>query len=371
MSFNTPQKPDRVSISQEEKEFLTLQEALRLTEINKSFHDNHVLADISFNIYRGEVVAILGPSGCGKSTLLMLIAGIEKQDSGDIYWDGNLISDIPPHRRGFGLMFQDYILFPHMNVQENIAFGLKMNGLEKPEVEERSAEVMDLVGLRGFGDRDVSSLSGGEQQRVALARSLAPNPKLLMLDEPLASLDRSLRERLIDDLRRILHQLQQTAIYVTHDQEEAFAISDRVVLIKQGRIEQIGKPEEIYRQPSTLFVANFLGETNTVPGTAIRHGGEYLVKTELGIFPIDSSMEGPVTVLFRQDAADLDGQGEITLTGRLIEKTFRGNICRATLKVNGTQLEFNFISSTKLPAEGEEIQISLNSDHALLVFPTD
>jgi ABC-type Fe3+/spermidine/putrescine transport system ATPase subunit len=346
-------------------------EALRLTDINKSYEDNHVLAGISFDIHKGEIVAILGPSGCGKSTLLMLIAGIEKQDSGDIYWDGALINEVPPHRRGFGLMFQDYVLFPHMSVHENVAFGLKMNGLGKSPVEERAAAVMDLVGLKGFGGRDVSSLSGGEQQRVAMARSLAPNPKLLMLDEPLASLDRSLRERLIDDLRRILRDLQQTAIYVTHDQEEAFAIADRIVLLQEGRIEQIGRPEEIYSLPATLFVANFLGLTNTLSGTAVFRENQYLVETKLGNFPLENPIEGPVTVLLRHDAAILDDHGEIKLHGRLIEKSFRGNICQAVIEVNGTELEFNFLSTTELPTEGEQIQITINPQQALLVYPSE
>jgi ABC-type Fe3+/spermidine/putrescine transport system ATPase subunit len=315
------------------------------------------LKGISFGIHKGEIMAILGPSGCGKSTLLMIIAGIEKQDSGEVYWNGT------------GLMFQDYVLFPHMSVHDNVAFGLKMNSMGKVAAEERALEVMDLVGLKGFGKRDVNSLSGGEQQRVALARSLAPNPNLLMLDEPLASIDRSLRERLIDDLRKILRSLQQTAIYVTHDQEEAFAIADRIVLLRQGTIAQIGVPEEIYRQPASLFVANFLGLTNTFSGTVVNNKDQRLLKTPFGIFPINTSLEGPVTVLLRHDAANLDGHGEVELHGQLIEKTFKGNICQAVILVNDLEFEFNFLSTTQLPDRGADIQISIDPHKSLLVYP--
>lgn len=343
--------------------------ALRLLGISKAFDNDPVLAGISFDLFKGEIVAILGPSGCGKSTLLMIIAGIEKQDAGDVYWNGTLINELPPHRRGFGLMFQDYVLFPHLSVYDNVAFGLRMDGLDKPAVEKRTLEAMNLVGLKGFDERDVNSLSGGEQQRVALARSLAPYPKLLMLDEPLASIDRSLRDRLTDDLRTILQGLEQTAIYVTHDQEEAFAIADRIVLMNEGMIEQIGTPEEIYRSPASLFTAKFLGLTNTFSGTALKRGQYHIVETILGTFPHEYPFEGPVTVLLRHDAAKLDGQGELSLTGRLIAKSFRGNICQAVFLVNEIELEFNFLSTTELPDVGEIIQFSIDPQQAILLYP--
>lgn len=354
-----------------DKELLGAQPVLLLSGIYKSFEEVQVLAGISFGILEGEILAILGPSGCGKSTLLSIIAGIEPPDDGQIFWDGSQINNIPPHRRGFGLMFQDYMLFPHMNVFENVAFGLKMSRMESDAIQIRVIETLELVGLVGFGERDVSSLSGGEQQRVALARSLAPRPGLLMLDEPLGSVDRTLRERLMVDLRRILRQTQQTAIYVTHDQEEAFAIADRVVLMHQGKVEQSGKPEEIYRQPASIFVARFLGMTNLVEGEAVIDGEKNFIETSLGRFPTTNSIEGRVTVLLRPESATLNGRSGIQLHGKLVEKTFRGNLCQATISINGTPLDFQFLSSTDLPAEGEDIQLSLDPKEGILVFPPE
>ncbi len=342
--------------------------ALRITNIFKAFADKLVLTGITFDIRSGEIVALLGPSGCGKSTLLSIIAGIEKQDDGNIFWMGAPIDHVPPHRRGFGLMFQDNVLFPHLNVFENVAFGLKMSGMEKDRILVKVSDTLELVGLKGFENRDVNSLSGGEQQRVALARALAPQPGLLMLDEPLGSIDRSLRERLMSELRRILRQTQQTAIYVTHDQEEAFAIYDRIVLMRQGKVEQIAKPEEIYRRPATLFRARFLGLTNLIPGNARAKNNQHFVDTSLGSFPISKPLRGPVTVLIRPESALLNGHTGVLLQGKLVEKTFRGNLCQVRISINGTLLEFNFLSNSDLPNEGEDIQLSLNPQDPIIAF---
>jgi len=342
--------------------------ALRITNIFKAFADKQVLTGITFDISSGEIVALLGPSGCGKSTLLSIIAGIEKQDDGKIYWRGSPLDQVPPHRRGFGLMFQDNVLFPHLNVFENVAFGLKMSGMEKDSILVNVSDILELVGLKGLENRDVNSLSGGEQQRVALARALAPQPGLLMLDEPLGSIDRSLRERLMSELRRILRQMQQTAIYVTHDQEEAFAISDRIVLMRQGKVEQIGKPEEIYRRPATLFTARFLGLTNLIPGIARAENNQHFVDTSLGSFPISKPLRGSVTVLIRPESAILNGHTGVLLQGKLVEKTFRGNLCQVRISINGTRLKFNFLSNSDLPDEGEDIQLSLDPQDAIIAF---
>jgi ABC-type Fe3+/spermidine/putrescine transport system ATPase subunit len=341
---------------------------LKISGIFKSYAEKQVLAGITFEIYPGEIIALLGPSGCGKSTLLSIIAGIENPDQGNIIWMGVPIDRLPPHKRGFGLMFQDNVLFPHLNVYENVAFGLKISGMDKDHIAVKVADLLELVGLKGFEQRDVNSLSGGEQQRVALARSLAPQPGLLMLDEPLGSIDRTLRERLMGELRQVLRQLRQTAIYVTHDQEEAFAIADRIVLMQEGKVEQVGRPQEIYRRPVSLFAATFLGLTNLISGVVRVENGQYFLETTLGKFPISKGPEGPVTVLIRPDSASLDGQDGISIHGKLIELTFLGDLCQARISSNDMQLTFNFLSSSDLPDEGEDIKLYLDPQEAITIF---
>ena len=285
------------------------QPILQITEIEKSFGEVKVLSGITFDQFPGEVIALLGPSGCGKSTLLGIIAGIENPDHGNILWKGARINDLPPHRRGFGLMFQEDVLFPHMNVFENVAFGLKMQKKDKGDIQEKVEEILGLVGLQDLKERNVNTLSGGEQQRVALARSIAPQPGLLMLDEPLSSLDRALRDRLLGEIRRILKELNQTAIYVTHDQEEAFSIADRIVLMRAGKVEQIGTPEDIYNHPISSFAALFLGLSNLIAGKVIIDNNLSFVDSALGQIPFSGDYQGSITLLIRPDSAviNLDG----------------------------------------------------------------
>lgn len=241
--------------------------SLEVRSLSKTFGPIRAVDDVSFSLDRGEIVALLGPSGSGKSTLLALIAGLEMPDTGEILWDGESLANVPPHRRGFGLMFQDYALFPHKNVTQNVGFGLQMQGKGRAEIAGGVKWALELVGLAGFEERDVNTLSGGEQQRVALARSLAPHPRLLMLDEPLGALDRALRERLLIDLPTILARLNQTALYVTHDQEEAFALANRVLIMRAGKVVQEGTRSEIFAHPASPFVAEFLGLSRVTPVT--------------------------------------------------------------------------------------------------------
>lgn len=340
---------------------------LKIKDIRKSFGNKDALRGVSFDVSEGEIVALLGPSGCGKSTLLAIIAGLLVPDSGEVYWDGKPLSGIPPHKRGFGLMFQDYALFPHMNVYKNIAFGLRFDHNQN-RLDQKVVKAIDLVGLRGFERRDISTLSGGEQQRVALARSIAPEPRLLMLDEPLGSLDRNLRERLIFELREILRLLNQTAIYVTHDQEEAFAIADCVVLMREGQIEQIGTPQEIYQHPASSFVARFLEMTNLLPGVFIERDGKKLVSTIIGEFPIEEDYHGKVTLLIRPDQINLNDLAKITLIGTVFAKSFRGNLQRIVVDIKGQQLQFNFPSNTPLPEKGKTISLKIDPHKAIQVF---
>jgi ABC-type Fe3+/spermidine/putrescine transport system ATPase subunit len=342
--------------------------SLRVEQITKTFGETLALGDVSFDVAEGEIVAVLGPSGCGKSTLLAVIAGLETPERGEVFWSDEPLRGVAPHLRGFGLMFQDYALFPHMNVYDNVAFGLRMLGMTSEEVDARIADALDLVGLHGFEKRDISTLSGGEQQRVALARSLAPRPKLLMLDEPLGSLDRTLRERLLLDLRGILRQLDQTAIYVTHDQEEAFAIADRVVLMNRGAIVQIGTPQAVHAHPASPFVARFLGLENLLQGTAIPKEGLTHIETALGAFTTIDRHEGDVTVLLRPNAARLDSSGNFHLKARLMERSFRGTLCRAVFAVGDVQLTFEFLSGVDLPEIGQTIELSFVPETAIQVL---
>jgi thiamine transport system ATP-binding protein len=214
---------------------------------------------VDLDVADGEIVCILGPSGSGKSSLLRAVAGLEPDAHGVVSWDGHDLARVPPHRREFGLMFQDHALFPHRDVQGNVAFGLRMQRLPRAEIEARTASTLALVGLAGFERRRIRELSGGEQQRVALARALAAEPRLLMLDEPLGALDRALRERLVAELRALFVRLGLTTLFVTHDHDEAFALADRLVVLHAGRIEQVGPPADVWQRPANEFVARFLG----------------------------------------------------------------------------------------------------------------
>ena len=279
---------------------------LELNHITKTYERAPLLHDISLTVEHSEIVCLLGPSGSGKTTLLRIIAGLEQADSGDVFFDGENLRGVPVHQRGFGMMFQDLALFPHKNVFDNVAFGLRMKNTPRNEIRSRVAETLDLVGLGGFTVRNVNNLSGGEQQRVALARSLAPRPRLLMLDEPLGALDRILREQLIADVRAILKRVGMTAVYVTHDQDEAFTIADRIAIVQEGRIAQIGLPEEIYRAPANAFVARFLGLANLFEGQS-RDGK---IETELGIFEDANRAEEKRVVLIRAEHIKINDTGD-------------------------------------------------------------
>lgn len=252
---------------------------LSLKNLSKRFDKTQAVAEVSLDVERGEFFGLLGPSGCGKTTTLRMIAGLETPDSGAIKFDGNDVTNLPAERRGFGMVFQNYALFPHLNVFENVAFGLRARHRPKPEIKERVKSALELVQLPGYEKRRVDELSGGQQQRVAIARAIAIEPALLLFDEPLSNLDVTLREETRSELRELVGRLGLTAVYVTHDQEEAFALCDRISVMVGGRILQTGKPRELYEQPDQLSVAQFLGRNNLIRAMRLSSS-----KSELGEF---------------------------------------------------------------------------------------
>jgi ABC-type Fe3+/spermidine/putrescine transport system ATPase subunit len=342
-------------------------QGLSVINVSKSFGRVTALANISVEVQGGQTTCLLGPSGCGKSTLLNLIAGLDHPDAGELFWEGHSLSGIPPHRRNFGLMFQDYALFPHLNVFDNIAFGLRMAHLPDNQVRERVSALLDQVGLSGFESRDVNTLSGGEQQRVALARSLAPGPRLLMLDEPLGALDRSLREGLVQELRYLLRQDELTVIYVTHDQQEAFALADQVIVMNAGRVEQSGTPQQIYRQPASVFVARFLGLTNLLPCEVRLEENGWVAKSRIGDIALENGSSGNAVALLRSDAAVIGTERTGVFQGVVTGASFRGDVWRLEVVVQDTRLTFEFASYAEIPQPGSRIFFGLDAQKITLL----
>ncbi|MER7761983.1 ABC transporter ATP-binding protein [Streptomyces sp. NPDC097619] len=304
---------------------------LTLDEVTVRFGERAVLDAVDLAVAEHEIVCVLGPSGSGKSTLLRVVAGLQETAAGRVLLGGADQSAVPVHRRGVGLMFQDHQLFPQRDVGGNVAFGLRMHGVARAERDRRVAELLDLVGLPGAAGRAVSSLSGGEQQRVALARALAPRPRLLMLDEPLGQLDRGLRERLVVELRALFGRLGTTVLAVTHDQGEAFALADRVVVMRDGRVAQAGTPLEVWRRPASEFVARFLGFDNVVPATVRGPVAE----TAWGAVPVPAgSAPGECLLLVRPAGVRLVPVGE-GLACAVVSRTFRGTHVALALAPEG------------------------------------
>lgn len=311
---------------------------VELVRLRKEFGNLTAVDDIDLEIERGEFFSLLGPSGCGKTTTLRMISGFEQPTDGAIKLDGRNATDIPPNDRDTNLVFQHLSLFPHMTVEENIGYGLKKAGVDKSERAELISEYLSLVDLKGFEDRKPGQLSGGQQQRVALARSLVNRPGILLLDEPLASLDRNLRQRMEVELRRIQESVQSAFFYVTHDQEVAMTLSDRLAIMNDGRIEQVGTPQEIYNEPATKFVADFIGDSNFFDGTARETGDEMLIELEEDGGPVFTTQvtvsEGPVTVGIRPENIRLSARGDGDWTGTVREQYFQGDQTRYVMDSN-------------------------------------
>lgn len=317
---------------------------LEVRQVSVAFSGNRVLDELSLEIQPGIVAAVLGASGSGKTTLLRVVAGLQRPDTGAIWWQGANVTDTPPHLRNFGLMFQDYALFPHRSVSGNVAFGLEMHGF--PDRAKRVEEVLEMVGLAGQGDRSVNTLSGGEQQRVGLARALAPKPDMLMLDEPLGALDRSLRDRLVFELKELFTDLDLTVLYVTHDQHEAFSIADDIVVLEGGRVVQHSAPEDVWSAPATPFVAELLGMTVLSPAQAREITGDD--RTSVALRPENASIDPSGTIEATVSAVGFSGGHYV-----VVVHTPSGTVLTAT---SGTR-----------PTIGQRVNVSLHADAVVVL----
>ena len=335
-----------------------------LKNITKTYDDTDVLKDINLYIRDGEFLTLLGPSGCGKTTMLRLIAGFTLPDNGQILVDGKDISGVPPYRRQVNTVFQKYALFPHLNVFDNIAFGLKIQKLPKDEIESRVNEMMELVNLAGYGSRYIDQLSGGQQQRVAIARALVNRPRVLLLDEPLGALDLKLRKEMQLELKRLQREMNITFIYVTHDQEEALTMSDTVVVMNGGKVQQIGTPEDIYNEPKNAFVADFIGDSNIVDGVMHR---DFLVSFSGVQFPcVDRGFarEQSVQVVVRPEDIEVVSPVEGQLVGVVNDVIFKGVHFEMHVECEGREW---LIHSTRACTPGETIgmRIGPNEIHIM------
>jgi spermidine/putrescine transport system ATP-binding protein len=347
---------------------------VELRGVVKRYGTQLALRELDLAIEDGEFFCLLGPSGCGKTTTLNLIGGFIAPTAGTIWLNGRRIDTLPPHRRPVNTVFQSYALFPHMTVLENVGFGLRMDRVSKAEARKRAAETLALVGLEAFGDRSPSQLSGGQQQRVAVARALVKRPSVLLLDEPLGALDLKLRQRLQLELTQIHREVGTTFVYVTHDQEEAMAMADRIAVLDQGRIEQLGTPQEIYRRPASRFVADFIGHANFLDVTV---EGDVAVLADGTKVPCAGGRpDGPATLMLRPEVlrlADAEAPPPGALLGRTVQSAFLGaqvrvNVVRESV---GASLDVSLHGGdgTAMPAPGTEVAIVWDAADGLLLGP--
>ena len=332
---------------------------IALQGVSKSFDGETVLKEIDLNIHDGEFMTLLGPSGCGKTTTLRIISGFETPDTGVVSFDGKVINDLPPYKRQINTVFQKYALFPHLNVYDNIAFGLKLKKTDREVICEKVEEMLRLVNLRGFEKRRVNTLSGGQQQRVAIARALINEPKVLLLDEPLGALDLKLRKDMQKELKEIQHKTGITFVYVTHDQEEALSMSDTVVVMADGQIQQIGTPTDIYNEPVNAFVADFIGESNILDGMMLedckaRFAGHTFTCVDKGFAPREM-----VDIVIRPEDVDVVPVEKGMLTGKVTGVTFKGDYYEIIVDV----CNFKWMLETSdFVGEGEAIGLSIDPD---------
>jgi putative spermidine/putrescine transport system ATP-binding protein len=348
---------------------------LSIQSVRKSFGPTTVVQDFNLDVGTGEFVSFLGPSGCGKTTVLRMVAGFEEPTSGSVVIGGKDVTRLKPNQRNIGMVFQAYALFPNLTVAQNIAFGLKVAGVSKADTDSRVAEMLNLIKLPQFGDRYPYQLSGGQQQRVALARAIAPKPKLLLLDEPLSALDAKVRVSLRDEIRSIQKELGITTVFVTHDQEEALSISDRIVVMYGGKAEQVGTPFEIYNRPSTKFVANFVGTLNVLEGT-VTDASSGKVKVGVGEVMLKGKLNGSkagdtLSLALRPEAISLGRQPgrDATLGGEISEVSFLGSVIRVRVGLGKDTVSLDTFNSpaSPPPTVGEKAEISFSPDDVLVL----
>ena len=328
-----------------------------LSHIFKSYDGDLILDDLSLSVKENSFVTLLGPSGCGKTTTLRIIGGFEKPDKGQVIFDGEDITNMPPNKRQLNTVFQKYALFTHMSIAENIAFGLKIKGKSKSYIDDKIKYALKLVNLDGFENRSVDSLSGGQQQRIAIARAIVNEPKVLLLDEPLGALDLKLRQYMQYELIRLKNELGITFIYVTHDQEEALTMSDTIVVMNQGYIQQIGTPEMIYNEPVNAFVADFIGDSNIINGTMIQDKVVEILGVKIPCVDEGFGCNTPVDVVIRPEDVDLVKPEEGTLTGTVTHLIFKGVHYEMEVTANGFEW---LVHSTDMFPVGQQVGLHVD-----------
>ncbi|HCM64179.1 MAG TPA: ferric ABC transporter ATP-binding protein [Morganella sp. (in: Bacteria)] len=338
---------------------MTQHSFVELKNVTKRFGTNTVIDDLSLSIPQGSMVTLLGPSGCGKTTVLRLVAGLEKPTEGKMFIDGEDVTDRSIQQRDICMVFQSYALFPHMSLGDNVGYGLKMLGRPKAEIKERVEEALEMVDLAGFGDRFVDQISGGQQQRVALARALILKPKVLLFDEPLSNLDANLRRSMREKIRELQQQFNITSLYVTHDQSEAFAVSDMVLVMNKGKIMQLGSPQELYRQPASKFMASFMGDANIFPATLSNDAVE-IFNYRLPRPPQFVTEKSSVTVGVRPEAITLSLQGDESQRCTVTHVAYMGPQYEVTVDWHGQSMLLQINATQLQPSAGESLFLQIH-----------
>lgn len=338
---------------------MTQHSFVELKNVTKRFGTNTVIDDLSLSIPQGSMVTLLGPSGCGKTTVLRLVAGLEKPTEGKMFIDGEDVTDRSIQQRDICMVFQSYALFPHMSLGDNVGYGLKMLGRPKAEIKERVEEALEMVDLAGFGDRFVDQISGGQQQRVALARALILKPKVLLFDEPLSNLDANLRRSMREKIRELQQQFNITSLYVTHDQSEAFAVSDMVLVMNKGKIMQLGSPQELYRQPASKFMASFMGDANIFPAT-LSHDAVEIFNYRLPRPPQFVTDKSSVTVGVRPEAITLSLQGDESQRCTVTHVAYMGPQYEVTVDWHGQSMLLQINATQLQPSAGESLFLQIH-----------